>query len=106
RGKRPIMGAVAERLADIAIVTSDNPRTEDPAAIIDEIAAGMRAGDNVRIVDRREAIAHALDIARADDVVLLAGKGHEDYQIIGTEKRPFDERTVVRELLRARGVDA
>jgi UDP-N-acetylmuramoyl-L-alanyl-D-glutamate--2,6-diaminopimelate ligase len=106
RGKRPLMGEAAARHADVAIVTSDNPRTEDPAAIIDEITAGMGGGEHVRIVDRREAIAHALTIASADDVVLLAGKGHEDYQIVGREKRPFDERLIVRDLLRARGVDA
>jgi UDP-N-acetylmuramoyl-L-alanyl-D-glutamate--2,6-diaminopimelate ligase len=101
RGKRPEMGAVAERFADIAIVTSDNPRTEDPDAIIDEIEQGMPARRHVRIADRRSAIAHALDIATADDVVLLAGKGHEDYQIIGTEKLPFDERAIVSSLLEA-----
>ena len=99
RGKRPLMGEAAERLADIAIVTSDNPRTEDPAAIIDEIAAGMRAGAHTRIEDRRDAIAHALALATPDDVILLAGKGHETYQIVGHEKRPFDERQVVRSLL-------
>ena len=101
RGKRPQMGEVVERLADVAIVTSDNPRTEDPDAIIDEIEAGMRA-PHVRITDRRAAIGHALDVATADDVVLLAGKGHESYQIVGTQKQPFDERAVVRELLEVR----
>ena len=98
RGKRPLMGAVAERLADVAIVTSDNPRTEDPDAIIDEIETGMNAGRHVRITDRREAIAHALQLADARDIVLLAGKGHETYQVIGTEKHSFDERAIVREL--------
>jgi UDP-N-acetylmuramoyl-L-alanyl-D-glutamate--2,6-diaminopimelate ligase len=102
RGKRPLMGEVAERLADVAIVTSDNPRTEDPDAIIDEIAAGMRRGTHVRITDRRSAIAHALDMAAPDDIILLAGKGHETYQIIGTEKQSFDERAVVGELVAAR----
>ncbi|HEX7049160.1 MAG TPA: UDP-N-acetylmuramoyl-L-alanyl-D-glutamate--2,6-diaminopimelate ligase [Longimicrobiales bacterium] len=99
RGKRPMMGAVAERLADIAIVTSDNPRTEDPEAIIDEIVAGMPRGDYIRIPDRRAAIARALGSARAEDMVLLAGKGHETYQIVGKQKIPFDEREVVRKLL-------
>jgi len=99
RGKRPLMGAVAAARADVAIVTSDNPRTEDPDRIIAEIMTGMAAGRTVRIPDRRAAIAHALELAGPDDVVLLAGKGHEDYQIIGTEKRPFDERVVVAELL-------
>jgi UDP-N-acetylmuramoyl-L-alanyl-D-glutamate--2,6-diaminopimelate ligase len=102
RGKRPLMGAVAQRQADIAIVTSDNPRTEDPASIIEEIEAGMDAGRHVRLVDRRAAIAHALSIATAEDVVLLAGKGHETYQIVGHEKHPFDEREIVGALLAGR----
>ena len=101
RGKRPEMGGIAERLADLAIVTSDNPRTEDPEAILDEIEAGMRAKNHERIEDRREAIARALSVADASDVVLLAGKGHEAYQIRGTEKLPFDEKVIVSELARA-----
>jgi UDP-N-acetylmuramoyl-L-alanyl-D-glutamate--2,6-diaminopimelate ligase len=99
RGKRPLMGGVAQRGADVVIVTSDNPRTEDPDAIIDEIVAGMVHGGYERVADRRSAIARALELARADDIVLLAGKGHETYQIVGIEKRPFDEREVVAELL-------
>ncbi|MSR23332.1 MAG: UDP-N-acetylmuramoyl-L-alanyl-D-glutamate--2,6-diaminopimelate ligase [Gemmatimonadetes bacterium] len=99
RGKRPEMGHVAMRGADVVIVTSDNPRTEDPEAIIDEIGVEMEAATFERITDRRDAIARALELARPGDVVLLAGKGHETYQIIGTEKRPFDEREVVREIL-------
>ena len=98
RGKRPQMGAIAERLADLAIVTSDNPRTEDPERIIDDIEAGMRAGNHERITDRHDAIARALTIAAPDDVVVLAGKGHETYQIRGTIAYPFDEREIVREL--------
>ena len=101
-GKRPIMGAIAERNADIAIVTSDNPRTESPTAIIDDIEAGMTLGAHERIPDRRAAIARAIDLAAPDDVVLLAGKGHEIYQVIGTEKHPFDERQIVHDLLIAR----
>jgi UDP-N-acetylmuramoyl-L-alanyl-D-glutamate--2,6-diaminopimelate ligase len=97
--KRPEMGGVAARGADLAIVTSDNPRTEDPEAIVDDIAAGMRGASYERITDRREAIARALQVARPGDVVILAGKGHETYQIVGTERRPFDERTVVKEIL-------
>jgi UDP-N-acetylmuramoyl-L-alanyl-D-glutamate--2,6-diaminopimelate ligase len=93
------MGRAAVRGADVIIVTSDNPRTEDPDAIIDEIEAGMGGASFQRIADRREAIAHALEVARPGDVVLLAGKGHETYQIVGTELRPFDEREVVREIL-------
>lgn len=98
RGKRPLMGSVAEEHADIAIVTSDNPRTEDPDLIIDEIESGMSRA-HVRITDRRDAIAHALGMAGADDVIVLAGKGHETYQIIGTEKRSFDEREIVSAVL-------
>lgn len=103
RGKRPEMGRIASRLADLAIVTSDNPRTEDPERILDDIVAGMEDGSHERIADRREAIARALAIAGADDVVILAGKGHETYQVRGTEKFPFDERAIVRELT---GVEA
>jgi UDP-N-acetylmuramoyl-L-alanyl-D-glutamate--2,6-diaminopimelate ligase len=102
RGKRPQMGAIAERLADVAIVTSDNPRTENPEAILDQIEAAMPGTNHERIEDRRKAIARALDLAGPDDVVLLAGKGHETYQIRGTEKLPFDEREVVSELTRVR----
>jgi UDP-N-acetylmuramoyl-L-alanyl-D-glutamate--2,6-diaminopimelate ligase len=100
RGKRSLMGKVAMEHADVAIVTSDNPRTEDPDAIIDEIEKGM-AGQHVRITDRREAIAHALNIAQHDDVILLAGKGHEADQIIGDEKHDFDEREIVSRLVGA-----
>jgi len=102
RGKRPLMGAVVERWADVPIVTSDNPRTEDPELIIEEILAGMPAGRHLRVTDRRAAIARALEIARPEDLVLLAGKGHETYQIVGQEKLPFDEREVVAELVAAR----
>jgi UDP-N-acetylmuramoyl-L-alanyl-D-glutamate--2,6-diaminopimelate ligase len=99
RGKRPIMGRVAAERADLAVVSSDNPRTEDPEAIIDDIVAGMGTGPHIRLADRRAAIARALDEARPGDTVLLAGKGHETYQVIGTEKVPFDERDVVADVL-------
>lgn len=99
RGKRSLMGAVAVRDADLAIVTSDNPRTEDPKTIVDEIEAGMGDVSHVRIVDRRDAILHALTLLEPGDCLLLAGKGHETYQIIGTEKLPFDERSIVHEAL-------
>jgi UDP-N-acetylmuramoyl-L-alanyl-D-glutamate--2,6-diaminopimelate ligase len=99
RTKRPEMGRIAASGADLAIVTSDNPRTEDPDAIIEEILAGMTGGNVERITDRREAIAYALREAVPGDVILLAGKGHETYQIVGTETRPFDERIIVRDLL-------
>jgi UDP-N-acetylmuramoyl-L-alanyl-D-glutamate--2,6-diaminopimelate ligase len=98
RGKRPIMGAIAERKADIVILTSDNPRTEDPERILDEIEAGMVQGGHRRIEDRRDAIAAALSLARETDVIVLAGKGHETYQIRGTTSHPFDERAIVAEL--------
>lgn len=95
RGKRPLMGRIAALAADLTIVTSDNPRTENPDAIIDDIVAGMAGAPHVRIADRRAAIAAALDGAGPGDTVLLAGKGHETYQVIGTEKLPFDEREIV-----------
>ena len=95
------MGKVAEAGADIVIVTSDNPRTEDPERILDDIEAGMTTGGHERIEDRRRAIARALEQADSSDVILLAGKGHETYQIRGTTKEPFDEKEIVRELLTA-----
>ncbi len=101
KGKRPEMGAIAERLADRIILTSDNPRTEDPEAILDDIEAGMQHAHE-RIEDRRAAIARALETAEAEDVILLAGKGHETYQIRGTEKFPFDEKSIVADLMAAR----
>ncbi|HEY2067710.1 MAG TPA: UDP-N-acetylmuramoyl-L-alanyl-D-glutamate--2,6-diaminopimelate ligase [Gemmatimonadaceae bacterium] len=99
RGKRPEMGRIAESHADRAIVTSDNPRTEDPQRILDDIEAGMSAGRHERVEDRREAIARAIAGAGADDVILLAGKGHETYQIRGTVKYPFDEREIVQAII-------
>jgi UDP-N-acetylmuramoyl-L-alanyl-D-glutamate--2,6-diaminopimelate ligase len=102
RGKRPEMGRAADQGADFVIVTSDNPRTEDPERILDDIEAGMTPGSHERIEDRRAAIARALEEAHDGDVVLLAGKGHETYQIRGTTKEPFDEKEIVRELLTAR----
>ncbi len=98
RGKRPEMGRIAESLADVVIVTSDNPRTEDPERILDDIEAGMQHRTHARIVDRRAAISQALVEASRHDVVLLAGKGHETYQIRGTTSYPFDERRIVAEL--------
>ncbi len=97
RGKRPIMGEIAERLADVVILTSDNPRTENPERILDEIEAGMQRAHE-RIEDRKEAIARALAIAGEGDVVMLAGKGHETYQIRGTTSFPFDEKAIVQAL--------
>jgi len=102
KGKRPIMGEIAERGADYAIVTSDNPRTEDPDAIIDDIEAGMRLKNHERVTDRRGAIERGLEIAEPSDIVLLAGKGHETYQIRGTTSYPFDERAIVQDLVETR----
>jgi UDP-N-acetylmuramoyl-L-alanyl-D-glutamate--2,6-diaminopimelate ligase len=102
RGKRPLMGRIAAELADLAIATSDNPRTEDPGAIIDEIEQGMGGVPHLRIVDRLTAIYHALDEARHGDTILLAGKGHETYQIIGTTKIDFDERQIVQNAVRGK----
>jgi UDP-N-acetylmuramoyl-L-alanyl-D-glutamate--2,6-diaminopimelate ligase len=101
RGKRPVMGRIAATLADLAIVTSDNPRTEDPDLIIDEVEQGMGSAPHQRYADRREAIAAGLRAARPGDTLLLAGKGHETYQVIGTAKVPFDEREIVRSLVDA-----
>ena len=98
KGKRPLMGEIAERDSDCAIVTSDNPRTEDPDAIIDDIEAGMRGSNHERVTDRLAAIQRAIDLAEDGDIVLLAGKGHETYQIRGTTSYPFDEKEIVREL--------
>lgn len=97
-GKRPLMGEIAAREADCAIVTSDNPRTEDPDAIIDDIEAGMGGSKHERITDRLAAIQRALDLAEEGDIIILAGKGHETYQIRGTTSYPFDEKEIVRDL--------
>ena len=109
RTKRPLMGAVAGRLSDVIIVTSDNPRSEDPARIIDEIRRGItpdtqrHGGQRVlSIVDRREAIGKAVELAQPGDMVLVAGKGHEKYQVIGDQVLPFDDVAVAREALARR----
>jgi UDP-N-acetylmuramyl tripeptide synthase len=97
------MGGIAQELADIAIVTSDNPRSEDPAAIIAEIVTGMR--DNPpQISDRREAIRHAIRIAQPGDAVVIAGKGHEDYQIFADRTIHFDDREEARQALQDQGL--
>ena len=95
--KRPIMGAIARELADLVVVTSDNPRTEDPEAIIADILAGMGEGPTHVEPDRRRAIGWALEQGRPGDVIVLAGKGHETYQEIGTVQYPMDEREIVKE---------
>jgi len=105
RTKRPRMAAVAQRLADIVIVTSDNPRTERPEAIIEDIVAGFRNGTSEAIeieADRRKAIERAIQKARKDDVILIAGKGHETYQVIGAEKIHFSDKEVAQQCLRGR----
>jgi UDP-N-acetylmuramoyl-L-alanyl-D-glutamate--2,6-diaminopimelate ligase len=100
RGKRPLMGKIARDLADVVIVTSDNPRSEDPLAIIQDVLQG--AGTEVEIdPDRRTAIARAIELAEPGDVVVIAGKGHEQGQEVAGEKLPFDDRAVAREALAA-----
>jgi len=101
RGKRPLMGAVATRLADRVVITSDNPRGENPLAIITDIEKGVR-GEHTRMPDRRRAIAHALRNARRGDVVLIAGKGHEAYQEVNGVRRPFSDAAVARAALQER----
>ena len=105
RGKRPIMGEIAGRLADVAIVTSDNPRSEEPRAIIEEIVAGAGGGLEIE-PDRREAIMRAVEEAEPGDVVLIAGKGHEQGQQFRDRTVPFDDREVAREALRRLGAAA
>jgi UDP-N-acetylmuramoyl-L-alanyl-D-glutamate--2,6-diaminopimelate ligase len=106
RTKRPLMGAVAGRLSDLILITSDNPRGEDPGRIIEEIRRGLTADTRrdssqrlLAIVDRRQAIVRAIELARPGDLVLIAGKGHEKYQVIGAQVLPFDDVAVAREAL-------
>ena len=91
------MGMLASKLSDIVIVTSDNPRSEDPGTIINDIFEGIEDGEVYRIPDRKEAIFKALDIAEVGDFVLIAGKGHENYQEIVGERIPFSDRECVKE---------
>jgi UDP-N-acetylmuramoyl-L-alanyl-D-glutamate--2,6-diaminopimelate ligase len=106
RSKRPLMGAVAARLSDTVVLTSDNPRNEEPEAIIREIDLGTKGPRSIAQVlvepDRRSAIALAISLAEPDDVVLITGKGHETYQAIGGQVIPFDDREVVREILKGK----
>ncbi len=99
-GKRPIMGEISGRIADFTIITSDNPRTEEPEKIVKQIEEGMKKtkGKYIVIVDRKEAIKYAIDMANKRDIILLAGKGHEPYQEINGKKYDFDERVIVDEL--------
>ena len=103
RTKRPQMAAIAARLADQVLVTSDNPRTEDPEQILKDVVAGIPEGTPLRVdVDRAQAIAEAIAKAQPQDLVLIAGKGHEDYQILGTTKVHFDDREEAEKALRNR----
>lgn len=103
RTKRPKMAAVVSKLSDVSVVTSDNPRTEDPISIIEEVRSGLVAGaQSESIIDRREAIERAITLAEPGDVVVIAGKGHENYQIIGHTKFPMDDRQMAREALARR----
>jgi UDP-N-acetylmuramoyl-L-alanyl-D-glutamate--2,6-diaminopimelate ligase len=101
-GKRPLMGGVAARLADYSILTSDNPRSESPAAILDDIKAGFTSAACEVIEDRRQAIGRAIELAQDGDIVLIAGKGHEDYQEIAGERKPFSDVGIARTLLAVR----
>ena len=98
-----MMGKIAETYGDRVIVTSDNPRTEDPETIIDEIYTGMDHPEEAeRISDRRKAIVHAITSSNNDDLVLIAGKGHEDYQEINGKRHPFDDRKIAKEAIKTR----
>jgi UDP-N-acetylmuramoyl-L-alanyl-D-glutamate--2,6-diaminopimelate ligase len=100
KGKRPLMGAIAEQFADIPVVTDDNPRTEEPRAIINDILAGMLDAGRARVVEgRAEAVTNTIMQARENDVVLLAGKGHEDYQIVGNRRLDYSDRVTAARLL-------
>lgn len=101
RAKRPLMGNVVSNLSDVVILTSDNPRTEDPERIIDDIASGISTTSFTRNADRRAAIKEALRIASQGEVVLIAGKGHEEYQILGTERIHFSDREIIEEFIQA-----
>lgn len=99
-GKRPLMAKVAEDLSDVVIITSDNPRSEDPQTIVNDVLAGLVQPANAIVeLDRKAAITHAIGMAQSSDCVLIAGKGHEDYQIIGNQVLPFDDRLVAAQCL-------
>ena len=103
RGKRPLMGALVGATADRIIITNDNPRTEDPRRIIAEIQAGVGTGSGSRvsvITDRREAVIHSIRAAASEDAVLIAGKGHEEYQLVGAQRLPYSDRETVKRALR------
>ena len=99
-GKRPIMGEISGRIADFTIITSDNPRTEDPEKIVQQIEEGIKKtkGKYIVIVNRKQAIEYAINMANKRDIIILAGKGHETYQEINGKKYDFDERSIVKEI--------
>ena len=101
KGKRPIMGEISGKIADYTIITSDNPRTEKPEDIVEQIEAGIKKtkGKYEVVVDRVEAIEKAIKMANKKDIIILAGKGHEPYQEINGVKYPFDERIIVKEII-------
>lgn len=102
RTKRPIMAGVATEYATHAILTSDNPRSEDPQAILDDMLAGAKGNNYEVIVDRKEAIFYGVSEAKAEDIIIIAGKGHETYQIIGKEVHHFDDREIAKEAITER----
>ncbi len=102
RTKRPVMASVAVEYATQAIYTSDNPRSEDPVAILDDMIKGAKGNNYEVIVDRKEAIRYAISKAKAEDIIIIAGKGHETYQIIGKEVHHFDDREVAKEAITGR----
>lgn len=102
KDKRPKMGKVASELADFAIITSDNPRSEEPEDIISDIKKGIRKNNYIEIIDRKDAIKKAIDMAKEKDIILVAGKGHEDYQIIKDKRYPFNDRLVIEKILSGR----
>ena len=106
RLRRYEMGEVSGRLADLTVITSDNPRFEEPQAIIDDIKTGIGKTDGkyIEICDRKEAIAYAIDNGQPGDIIVLAGKGHEDYQEIRGVKHPMDERVLIAQILKERGI--
>lgn len=99
KGKRPVMAEIAEKYSDLTVATSDNPRTEDPEEILKDIVKGFKKENHIIEVDRKKAVAIAVQNAKKDDIIVIAGKGHETYQIIGREKIHFDDREVVQEAL-------
>ena len=100
RDKRPVMASITAKFADLVVITDDNPRTEDPKQILDDVEQGLGQAERLRIPDREQGIHQAVSLLQPGDCLLLLGKGHETYQIYGTEKTPFDERSIVRTAVR------